>query len=93
MSVATLANENAAQTQGFEDASMAHVEDREQRDRLDSEAIDYKMADINLEDSKESPNNIDSDSQQQESAEPAGKENSFNDLIAKYETTATGFKK
>ena len=34
------------------------------RDRLDSEAIDYRMADIQLEESKEPPHIIDSDSQQ-----------------------------
>ena len=53
------------------------------------------MADIQLEESKE-PLNIDSDSQQQDSqgeGPPNGKENLFNELIAKYENNVTDFKK
>ena len=64
------------------------------RDRLDSEAIDYKMADIQLgEESKEPPHTIDSDSQQQDSQSSNGKESSFNELIAKWEPTVTVPKK
>ena len=65
------------------------------RDRLDSEVIDYKMADIQLEESKDIPN-IDSDSQQQDSqGSENGKRdvNLFNDLIAKYENNVSDFKK
>ena len=67
---ATLANEAA---QALEDASMQEAN----RERLDSEAIDYKMAGIELEESKEPPHSIDSDSQLPDSQTSNGKESSF----------------